>query len=350
MQKHLIDIRSKIAFTSDMPNDDQAQADATDTMTATDSQDAVESQIGTSRFDDYEAQVRAALGGEVSGQQGDEPASEDSIENEETEQEQEQESDDQDEQVAEDEEEAPAPKLADRFRFKDPADQAVAAIAKAKGVSLLEAAEIFKGQNPTERRETTEQVQDEAPALTVASVEARIEELEELDAQASSDLQFEEALQHRREANKLRNQLLDLKIEEREAKQRSQQEQISQFEAAYDKSARLATTYYPDTKKADSPLVKKMEEIDERMKRLGDPIYNSPDKPFQLAKLAAKQLGIPMTDPKAPAKKQSTTRPSLQPAGGNARTTTTDPAKKASEAIEGISSMRDYQDVVAALR
>lgn len=336
-----------------MPNDDQAQADATDTMTATDSQDAVESQIGTSRFDDYEAQVRAALNGEFPEVQGEESASEEFSETEETEQEQEQEqqADEQDEQVVdEEEEEAPAPKLADRFRFKDPADQAVAAIAKAKGVSLLEAAEIFKGQNPTERRETTEQVQDEAPALTVASVEARIEELDELDAQASSDLQFEEALQHRREANKLRNQLLDLKIEEREAQKRSQQEQISQFEAAYDKSARLATTYYPDTMKADSPIVKKMEEIDERMKRLGDPIYNSPDKPFQLAKLAARDLGIPMTDPEAPSRPKSTTRPSLQPAGGSARTTTTDPAKKASEAIEGISSMRDYQDAVASLR
>lgn len=328
-----------------MPNDDQAQADAKDTMTVADPLDPANSQIGTSRLAEFEAELQSAMNPRVEEVQGVEPAAEELVEIEQEEQEQEE---PQEEEPVSEEEQAPPVKTTDRFRFKDPVDQAVAAIAKAKGISLLEAAKIFEGQNPTERRETTEEFQEEAPAVTVASVEARIQELEELDAHASSELQFEEALQHRLEANKLRNQLLDLKIEEREAKKRKEQEQQSQYDAEWVKSTRMAVAYYPDTTKADSPLVKRMEEINARMERLGDPIFHSPNKPFQLAKLAARELGIPMADPKAPVQKRTTTRP-VNPASGNARTTTTDPAKRTSDVIDGIKTTADFEKLVAGI-
>jgi hypothetical protein len=53
------------------------------------------------------------------------------------------------EQESEDEEEEPAAKVSDRFRFKSDEDKAVAALAKAKGCSLVEAARIYAGDNPT---------------------------------------------------------------------------------------------------------------------------------------------------------------------------------------------------------
>jgi hypothetical protein len=85
------------------------------------------------------------------------------------------------------------------------------------------------------------------------------------------------------------------------------------------------------------------------MLELGDPLYHSTDKPFILAREAAKNLGIPMKKPgSAPAKKSVQHRP-IQPASGNARTTTTDSAQRASEAIDGIKSLRDWRETVASL-
>ena len=49
---------------------------------------------------------------------------------------------------------------------------------------------------------------------------------------------------------------------------------------------------YPDAGKTDSPLTLKMQEIEAALKTLGDPRYNSADKPMILAQMAAKELGI----------------------------------------------------------
>lgn len=325
-----------------MPNDDQAQVDSTDTTPVADPLDSANNPHGTSGLAEYEAELQSIMNAEPEEVQGEEPAAEDPVEVEADEEVVEEE----ESLPEEEEEEAPEPKAKDRFRFKDPTDQAVAAIAKAKGISLLDAAKIFEGQNPTERQ--VSEVQDTTPKETVDSVEDQIKALRAKRSEAQKGLEFEVVPEIEAELDALIDKRQELKLKEAQDRVNAESQQISQFEADYAKSERLTVAYYPDTTKADSPLVKKMEEIDARMKRLNDPIYYSPDKPFQLAKIAARELGIPMADPKSPVQKKAAARP-VQPAGGNARTTAPVPAVRQEKAIDGIGSMEAYERFVGAV-
>lgn len=335
-----------------MSENNQAQADSTDLPTVADplSDAANSTPSGTNPIAAYEAELAAALEeGFVPEGQAVEAAADDAN------------PDAAPEEVAEEagesteelpeEEEKPEAKAKDRFRFKDAADQAVAAIAKAKGISLVEAARLYEGENPTKREDATTQQAEEVTGdkETVASVQARIDELEELDAQASTALEFETAIEHRREANKLRNKLMDLKIAEVQEKSRSEQREVVAFNDEYSANELKAVTYYPDTLDPNSKLVKRMAELDAQAERLGDPLFNSPKKPWLLTQKAALELGILMTDPaqKKPVAKQAA-RP-MQPASGNARTTATAPAVKQEEAIDKIKSLADYEKFVASV-
>ncbi len=331
-----------------MSETNQATADSNDQSTVADPlQDAANStQSGTNHFADYEAELAAALADDTGTNRQAAEAAADEPEFEAVGTEEIGEST----EVLSEEDEPAEAKARERFRFKDPADQAVAAIAKAKGITLIEAARLYAGEIPTKRDDETATTQaDTAPKDTVKSVQARIDELEALDAQASMILEFETALGHRREANKLRNQLMDLKISEVQAKSIREQREATSFNDAYTASETQAVTYYPDVTRADSPLVKRMVELDAQAQRLGDPVFTSPEKPFLLAKAAARELGILMTDPKKqPATKQAV-RP-MQPASGNARTTATAPAVRQEEAIDKIDGIQDYEKFVAGLR
>jgi hypothetical protein len=238
-----------------------------------------------------------------------------------------------------------------KIRFSNPEDLAVAAIAKAKKISLVEAAKIFSGgNNSTEHQAQTQEAQTADPVDTVDSVQARLEELEDMEAQASSALEFETANEHRKEANKLRNKLMDLKIAEVQEKSRSEANEERKFLADYAASEAEAVKYYPDAAKADSPLHKEILRLEAEMQQLGDPLYHSEKKPFALAKQAAKNLGIPMTNPnKTVAKKAGQNRP-IQPAGGNARTTTpTTAISKIDQAVASVKDEADYDKLVAEL-
>jgi hypothetical protein len=93
-------------------------------------------------------------------------------------------------------------------------------------------------------------------------------------------------------------------------------------------------------------MVKLMTELDHRMKEIGDPLYDSPDKPFILAKQAARELGIPMTDPKRkPAPSQKSVRP-VQPAPGNRRTSAPAPSARLDADLDNIQSLEDYEAFV----
>jgi len=74
----------------------------------------------------------------------------------------------------------------------------------------------------------------------------------------------------------------------------------------FDRSTAQAIAAYPDYGNPESPLFKRIAEIDSALKSDGDPLYQSPDKPMILAWRAAKELGIIAVDLKPMQEAQST--------------------------------------------
>lgn len=302
----------------------------------------------------YEAELAAALAAEtetdtlgdepVTGAESEEIQAEDEPVAEEVAEEQEEEVSD-DEEVAEDE---PEVKTKDRFRFKDPNDQKVAAVAKAMGVSLIEAAKIVEGQTTTKHQDS--EAEPEARE-SVAEVTATIKDLQTQKKEKLAALEFEAAAELDEQIDTLRDKRDDLKASEAREKSLSEQRAADKFYADYAENEAKTVKFYPDAAKADSPMGKEMARLEAEMLALGDPLYHSAGKPFALAKAAAINLGIPMTNPnKSPvAKKAAANRP-IQPASGNARTTATAPAVRQEEAIDKIGSINDYEKFVAGLR
>lgn len=331
-----------------MSDENQAQADAADaTQTVADPLDAVISHDGTKiALNDYQAELEAAMNQPLNDEQGGEPADEPEQEQAEEPEEQEQTSEEEEpEPEASEEEET---RQQERFRFKNDDDKAVAALAKAKGISLVEAAQQYAGLGAP-KEQTTESTNAEAPE-TSQSVSARIKELEAQAKEAATALNFDEAEDFRALANDLRDKLIDLKLSERDAAKEAESKQEREFYAKYEANEQKTLQFYPDAGKADSRLAKEMAALDAQMKELGDPLYYSENKPFILAQQAAVKLGIPMTKPGAtkPASKSVQHRP-MQPASGNARTTTTDATKQLSEAIDGVNTVAEYEKLVAQM-
>lgn len=321
-----------------MSGDIQARAEQEDVTVADPLQDTVVIPNGAKELQAYEAEREAAINGVEEDPQAETPEETpaDTLVPDETEPE------------PQSDEEQPEPKTPDRFRFKDPMDQAVAVLAKAKGISLVEAAQIIAGA-PSKSTEAEQQQADEGPS--VASVSDEIDRLVDEQAQALTNLEFETAAKLVKEINSLRDKRDELRITEASATARKQQQQVDEFDRAYSKSESNAVTFYPDAAKADSELTKRMIELDNQMRDLGDPLYDSPDKPFILAKAAAKELGIPMAKPGAkPAAAAPPPKAPIQPAPGNRGTTSaTAPAAKLDQVIEGLGTEGAYEDFVAGL-
>ena len=346
-----------------MPNEAQVKADSKD-QTVADQTDAAESTIsGTNEPSGYDAALAEALSDDTNQTAQDDESAEVDEEVDETQENEEQAEEEQEEEVEEQtseedagetaEQEEPEAKTSKKIRFSNPEDLAVAAIAKAKKISLVEAAKIFSGEpNSTKHQEQRQEKQETTEKVdTVDSVQARIEELEDMEAQASTDLEFETANEHRKEANKLRNKLIDLKIAEVHEKNQAEANTERKFLSDYAESEAEAVKFYPSAAKADSPLHKEILRLDAEMRELGDPLYHSEKKPFVLAKQAAKNLGIPMTNPnKSAQKKVVPNRPIIQPAGGNARTITpTTQISKIDQAVDSVKDEASYDSLVAEL-
>jgi hypothetical protein len=336
-----------------MANENQAQADADNQTTVADPLDTANSQDGTNQaFDQFSEEVQAALSkppvtkDQESDEQGDEPAYDDDGTQDEPEEVEEQTEQDPEEDTEEQEPE-PGAKAKDRFRFKDPLDQKVAAVAKAMGVSLVEAAKIVEGQTATKHQGED---QNQEAVETSAAVTDEIKGLQAQKREKLAALEFEEAADLDDQIEALRDKRENLKIAEVQEKTRTQAEAERKFYADYAKSEDKTVALYPDAGKPDSQMAKEMIRLEAEMQELGDPLYFSADKPFILAKEAAKNLGIPMKKPgTAPVKKTVQHRP-IQPAGGNARTTTTDPAKRTSDVIAGLKTTDDFEELVAGFR
>lgn len=162
------------------------------------------------------------------------------------------------------------------------------------------------------------------------------------------DLDFKLAADLDEEIEALRDQADTLRRKETEV---ASQEQ-TRIETEFETSKSNAVKYYPDAANANSALVAKMVEIDRLFEETGDDRFASADKPFLLAKLAAKELGIAPRNPNATAKKQSslpallkTTSP-VQPARGNARTQPSNTREGTLEEV--VDNVRDEDSYEAA--
>lgn len=251
------------------------------------------------------------------------------------------------------EEEEPANKT-DRFRIraKDEVEAEALSIRKrhpewslkeciAKAEQVLGVPEQSAASESAEAEET----------LTVATVSMEINELRSKRDEASASLEFETAADLQREIDAKLDQREELRYREMTEKSQTEQREAASFEAAYNASEEKTVRFYPDTANPESDMVARMIEIDARMRENQDPLWHSPDKPFLLAKAAARELGIIMADPSAkpkPAKAPQKNVVPVQPASGSARTTAPAPGRKLDDALESLDSLEDYEALVEA--
>jgi hypothetical protein len=323
-----------------MPNTAQAQADPTDQPTVADPLDTANyPHDGKSDLADYTDEVSKMLADDTLDM------SDDLTEHQDTE------VDEPGEEPAEDAAEDDAPEEDDvpasnRFRIRAKDDVEAEALALRKrhpDLSLKECiakAEHILGVGVDPGAEPAE---EEAPRETVATVNTRIEELKAARKEASAEMEFERRDEIQDEIDDLRDRRDELRSKESQARAEADTAERADFEAEYKKSMHKTVTFYPDAKNADSPLTKRMIEMDRQMLELGDPLYHSPDKPFILVKAAARELGTLMVKPApAQAAPRKIASPSFQPAPGNRGTTATTAPKIVAE-VEAITDLGEYE-------
>jgi hypothetical protein len=282
-------------------------------------------------------------------EQGEEPAETEEEAEEEPEQEKE------DPASGEDDEDEPSNRSGRyRIRAKDEVEAEALSLRKRHPEWSLEQcltkAKSILGVQETASDESGESGQ-QAPTPTSADISRQIDELRAKHKEATDNLEFSEAGEIFLQIEKLRDEREELRIEERIRKDKQEQEQYQSMERQFQDSERKAVTYYPETTDPDSAITKRIIELDRQMRDLDDPLYSSPDKPFILAKLAAKELGIPMSNPKAPVKPKrlpTSSRP-VNPASGNARTNPKAASPKVDDALAGLDTVEAYEDLVASL-
>lgn len=219
--------------------------------------------------------------------------------------------------------EKPAEELSERWRFKNPSDRAIAALAKEMDISIPEAVAIIqKGTaKPAEAQALVEEAKPDPNIVALEAeserINAEIEVIAEADpmdprlrglAKAQSD--NSSALAAKKQAAITRAEIL---AENAEKDAKSQQAALN---AAWAKSEQERLKDYPDLKDPDSAMSTVVAGL---IKKIGPqhPDFESlcgPDAPMFLAKKAAKILGkAPATQTsQAAAQTQSTSQQSSE--------------------------------------
>lgn len=324
-----------------MDHSDQAQADQNILPVADPLDTANTPNAGTEELSAYQAEVDAFLAADE--QQGEAPADTTEREDEESGEETPVATE---EEISEGTDDEPESKT-DRFRIRAKDDVEIEALSLRKRhpewslKDCIVKAEQILGVAAEAAQESAEAVETE----TVASVTARIKELREAHKAASADLELERAAELFDELEELRDKREELRITESTAKgqQKAQEEQA--YEDAYRQAERLTLAHYPAAADPNSPLVKRMIELDAQMRDLGDPNYHNPKKPLLLAQAAAVELGILMVKPGTQAAKPAgnSSRSPVQPASGNRGTTTGSHERTAEDAAMNATSLDDYE-------
>lgn len=225
---------------------------------------------------------------------------------------------------------------------------------------LASAKNLLGVTNETQEGEPSQQQQQaNQETETSEKVAQQIKDLQQKKREASDALDFDEVANLDEKITDLLEKKVELRILERQAAEQKESQKASEaqraFDAEWDESTRKALTFYPDSGNADTPLGKKMIELDTQMRELGDPLFNSPDKPFTLAKRAALALGIPMQKPAAqdaPKKKDSKSPSPVQPASGNSRTSSakqTTSKQQLEASLAQVDSIDAYEELVGGL-
>jgi len=343
----------------------QAKAELTDEPMVDDPLDASNAQnTGSSELSAYEAEIAAMMDAEPlddDEEQSPGPSKKEPVEADDDEEEADEEESDEDEsdeagdgtnedapEVDADEDEAP--KKSGKFRIRAMDDIEAEALALRKrhpDLSLkdcLAKAELILGVKvePGAEREESHQSETES----VASITQQIDSLREQRKNATLEMEFELQVDLDAQIDKLRDKRDEVRVTEGRANAQNEVAQQEAFEEEYRKHERTAVAYYPDTKDANSPLVKRMIEMDVEMRQNGDPLYHSPKKALILARDAALELGIRQSNPTAAPAKSPRSKTPMQPSPGNRGTTSAAPAKKVDDAIGSLNSLEAYNAFV----
>lgn len=135
---------------------------------------------------------------------------------------------------------------------------------------------------------TTDPKAPATPTVNIDSVNAQIKQLREDRKKANAELRFEDA-------SDLSDQLEDLLMQrsslERQA-DRQQIEQATTYTRQFEASESKAVELYPLAADPESAFGKRMIEIEDTLKELQDPLFDSPDKPLKIAQMVAAELNI----------------------------------------------------------
>jgi hypothetical protein len=329
-----------------MAEEDQAQADLPTETTVADPLDAANSQnTGITDLSNYEDEIEAMKqGGEI--QLGDDDELEESADDE---TETLVDPDDLADEPAEEEEEEdePSAKSQERFRFKSDDDKAVAAIAKAKGVSLVEAARIYSGEQPQARATESTQEQQSEQSESLSSIEAEIDSLYEQKDAAIRAIDVDTQAELEKQIRQLEKKARLLAVTEAEQSAKSAHEQLEKAQKDFDTTWDFSRSRYPELNDPNSAMYKEVARLDAEMQELGDPLANDPKRLWDLAKRAGLNTRTPMTKPRessAPAKGK--TGSPVKPAAGNRGTTSADSNQKFEQKVDGLQSLDEYEESV----
>lgn len=187
---------------------------------------------------------------------------------------------------------------------------------------------------------------------TVAAVDSAIDQLEADKIAAAKELDVTKVAE------------LDVKIRkmdrhretlEKQA-ERQETQRATEYDTQFTASETRAADFYPDAAKPDSPFGRRMVEIEESLKELGDPLYFSPEKPLKVAQMVASELNIAPRKPgakaPAPAPRPAAPKPAATPPKGILPTggSKTAPAPAVNPVADKIQAAKTPNDVHQLLR
>ena len=329
--------------------DNQAEADQTDETTVADPLDSANiSQNGTTNsLSDYEDEIRSMLENPEEEDAQEQEQSADELDDSEPEQDTDElDADAFEEEEAEEDE--PELKTSKRIRLSDPDEIAIHAIKRAKGISLVEAARIYSGDQPAQRATESTPEQQSEQSETLATVESEIDALYEQKDAAIRAIDVDEQAELEKKIRQLEKKARVMAVTEAEQSARAAVTQLEKAQQDFDTTWDFSRNRYPELNDPNSAMYKEVARLDAEMQELGDPLANDPKRLWDLAKRAGLNTRTPMTkarESSSAAAKGKTGSP-IQPAPGNRGTTSADPSQKFEQKVEGLQTLDDYEESV----
>ena len=194
--------------------------------------------------------------------------------------------------------------------------------------------------------------QEAEQSESLASVESELDSLYEKKDAAIRAIDVDEQAELEKQIRALEKKARSLAVVESQAqiaaREAAAQDIDSKFNAAWAKSLE----HYPDLNDPESAMYKEIQRLDAEAQELGDPLFNDPEKLWDFAKKAAVKtrtlMAKPKTQSQAPAKGK--TGSPVQPASGNARTTSADSNQAFAQKVEGLQTLDAYEEEIRMLK